>query len=727
MANVNRESQISVDELLRCHPSNEYNYKQLLLYMSRRVVIPFLGAGFSANAGYPTWRDFLRNQSEEYSIPEMKALIDANELTRAASLLEQKVTRTVLENIFSQVFGDDVYKNNGIDAKFELLFDVFQGTFITTNFDTLIESLYVQVTGEHLEKITPITSRDKIIINQKLAYGDPILIKLHGDVAVREFVVTEKDYERVYGTESKKMHENPMPSVLQNILKSKVLLFWGCSLDGDRTLEVIESAKGEGIISFAFLELPKCTYNVDDPFHPFFTNVEFQERVNFLAQRNIIPIWYPYQKHDSLKIYLKDLGSRLGGHIFAGNARIGGEIKNIMEEAEQKEKQQDISGAYYLYGQAEDLIKMRSETMTPQNHMQWLDKIRSFYQRNGYIYEKRSILKESILQTRNCYGNISLQMAELCQSIAYAFERYWNYRLMLLLFHYSEKIVEDYERKQGEDSELDNCKAYLYINIAYAYLENNQIKNAIDYYKKAEEFKISKVLNNSRRAFLLNGLHRYYMLENDFSSAIDCLNKALEIRQSLDNEKELSLPQHIVNTYSNIIYVYLKQGKADFAAREYELCIREPQVQKYSDKFPDALRKLAAVKADICEKSGNHSDARKSYKNALNRRKDVRLTEDLSAAVLYKKIALTYIEERQSAQAMEYAMQAYIIFEWFLGCEHEQTKGMYNLIKELGIDLDSLNKRLEIQKEIFMTRHGENAAERENEMIGYLKEVLFEL
>ncbi len=134
------------------------------------------------------------------------------------------------------------------------------------------------------------------------------VIKLHGDVAKEEFVLAEKEYSRAYGCDEIDF-SRPMPALLRDVLLSRIVLFLGCSLENDRTMELIDSACSEGCMSFALLPLPEDAKNADDPWKPNIKdNKTFVKRSEFLHQKNIIPIWYPRDQKQSLKIFLKELG-----------------------------------------------------------------------------------------------------------------------------------------------------------------------------------------------------------------------------------------------------------------------------------------------------------------------------------------------------------------------------------------------------------------------------------
>ena len=63
-----QESLINFDSLRECHPNNHENFSFLMRLIHRNVVIPFLGAGFSANFGYPGWGKFMEEQAKVHNM-----------------------------------------------------------------------------------------------------------------------------------------------------------------------------------------------------------------------------------------------------------------------------------------------------------------------------------------------------------------------------------------------------------------------------------------------------------------------------------------------------------------------------------------------------------------------------------------------------------------------------------------------------------------------------------
>ena len=100
--------------------------------------------------------------------------------------------------------------------------------------------------------------------------------------------LTSADYQRHYGSIPSSpgwpppWNDLPLPRVLRRLFISRPVLFLGCSLNGDRTMDVMARCADQltGIAHFAALAQPA------DP--------ELQApHEAYLAARNILPIWFP--------------------------------------------------------------------------------------------------------------------------------------------------------------------------------------------------------------------------------------------------------------------------------------------------------------------------------------------------------------------------------------------------------------------------------------------------
>lgn len=736
--------------LMNCFPSNQQNFDYLVRLMRRHVVVPFVGAGFSANFGYPTWIKFLIEQSDIHNLEEIKTATTNFEYEKVATLLENHLGRSI-EYTLLQTFGDHIYKYQCNNTELDNFPKIFRNLILTTNFDEVVEMLYAKVNGEHIDKITPRSMQDVNLCHKRIASGEPTLIKLHGDVASREFILTEHAYDKVYGKRILDVRL-PLPSFLRDILLSRVILFIGCSLEDDRTLRVIEQSQIDGSISFALLELPKITENTEgNPWKPKLTkqinNVEvedplFAERKAFLNAHNIIPIWFPYKMYNALKIFLKEFASRFNSEYTFSVTQAKSQVNNLLYEGKNlSHNNNKIDQAFVRYASAWEIIKANSEAFVGTNRLDIMKQIESFYNLNGYTFECKEIAKEITDLTNKIYSEDSINFAMRYHELGYAYEQYQYDTLMLKAMQRSNEVLQKYKEKFGEDSAFFNAAAFIYTSLAYAFLKNGKEQKAKEQYQAAEDLLVHKnVLNDRNKAFIYNGLYRYYELlcDNDNANAQNTLEEALRLRKGIYYNENLTdneirgIMQHIVNTHSNKIHIYLKNRQYEEAENEFQICKSEYAIcWDRVEYMRDAKRRILTDHGDILMSKGkskiDFEAAYNEYKEALQYRKYLHLIDDYFAANIYLKIAecLTNIPERFE-EAMEYAIQAYVIYEKTFGAESLEVRNIRKLhidrLREcLSYDNKTIEQRILAQQEFFKYRHDERMDYRQEELIRFFK------
>lgn len=723
-----------IHRLLSCHPQNQEHFSFLLRLMQRNVVVPFLGAGISKNYGYPGWNEFLRMQAQNNSLPEISKMLASHEYEKAASLLSENLNGS-MEFILMQTFGDHKYKNAERNPEIELIPKIFRSLILTTNFDEVIELLYARVNGEYIEKLTPMTLSNKKVIQKRIACGEPTLIKLHGDIATREFVLTEQEYNTAYGAHVLDTRL-PLPEFLHDVLLSRIILFLGCSLEDDRTLRVVEQSQIDGSMSFALLQLPAGTENKADPWTP---NLEISaegheeliKRQAFLNEHNIIPIWYPHKKHESLKIFLTALAHRVNSEYHLSITIAHDTLNRLLSDGTIFSRKGDVSEAFRCFSEAEKLLEQNCSIFTAHDQIQFLKSIKFFYETNGYAIERSHILKKLIYLTKqeSPYNDLNLAICYL--DLGYTYERYPYYRLMLKAMIRSSYILEAAQNRlisEGEKeltwSNFYDSAALIYTSLGYAYLKNDEKENAKIWYQKASELCERTDISKKSRAFILNGLNRYYILLGDIKKAINTLDEALQLRRELFNsndDAERILPTHIINSHSNKIHIYLEANSPQEAEVEYFACMNESNIEERLRDFPDARYRILEDYGDILQATGKFNEAYSTYKEALQHRKYLHLTTDIIAAKLYMKMGNSLKKMDCLERALEYLIQSYVLHEKILGKGHPALISITRDLKEIGSKLSydpaTVQQRIEIQSEFLKYRHNEQIAESEDRLI----------
>lgn len=268
---------------------NVDHFIQLVELMVAGAVVPFVGAGISASAGFSSWKDHLRRQGKTAHI--------ASEHIEA--LLTSGAYETVLEEIedvrgrevFIQEIRDEFSRNLTIPDVVWRISELFTDTVITTNYDRLLEQSFE--TGE--------VGRVQVINGlNALEQPDPkkiTVIKLHGDIREpKRCILSKNQYDEAYGNGSLNMHK-PIPKLLAYHYRNSSLLFLGCSLSNDRTVQVfrkIREGMGEEVETKQHFSIEQAPESLE----------EIAQRNAELAKLGITPIWFEKGRYELVESIL---------------------------------------------------------------------------------------------------------------------------------------------------------------------------------------------------------------------------------------------------------------------------------------------------------------------------------------------------------------------------------------------------------------------------------------
>ena len=207
------------------------------------TLVVFIGAGISRLAGCPSWDEFANKVLDElindnfnyYEASLIKAIPDPRKRLSIAKIIENKnqITANYKEILKGDISEDTIYK----------YINAFQCTFVTTNYDVLIQPEIIQpeiIQPEIIqpEIIQPKKEKDwrfyerEDLHNNKLD-GQGNVIHLHGCVKnPKSMVITTKDYLEHYS-------DKQVQDFLEYLFKSKTILFLGYSLEEVEILEYI--------------------------------------------------------------------------------------------------------------------------------------------------------------------------------------------------------------------------------------------------------------------------------------------------------------------------------------------------------------------------------------------------------------------------------------------------------------------------------------------------------
>lgn len=267
---------------------NDRRFNQLIGLLEENLVVPFIGAGISVSAGFPTWANHLRQQGRTAGIPTKKieTLISSGQFEQIISDIEAHHGR----DTFAQEIRDAFSKSGSIQDITLLISELFRDTLITTNYDRLLEQVY-DTGAEPFVQVINGTAAMEAPINEMVT-----VIKLHGDIRnPRRCILGKAQYDQAYGEDELDI-DRPIPKLLKYYFKSSSLLFVGCSLNNDRTIQVFKAIKD-------------AAGDFDFPQH--FSIEQAPESLTELTMRNsellrygITAIWYPKGQYDLIEAIL---------------------------------------------------------------------------------------------------------------------------------------------------------------------------------------------------------------------------------------------------------------------------------------------------------------------------------------------------------------------------------------------------------------------------------------
>ncbi|MFC1602692.1 SIR2 family protein [Pseudomonadota bacterium] len=274
---------------------NEQHFNQLIERLAEEMIVPFIGAGISVGGGFPTWANHLRQQGRTAGISseDIESWLSQGEYEQVIAHIE------VIHGpeVFAQEIRDVFSKTGSIEDITLRIAELFSDTLITTNYDRLLEQVYD--TGE--ESVVQ-------IINGMTAMEQPeaekvTVIKLHGDIRhPQRCILGKAQYDQAYGEEALDL-ERPIPKLLQYYFKNSSLLFIGCSLQNDRTIQVFKKVK-EVSGDFDFPQHFAIEQSPED-------RDELIRRNGELARLGITAVWYPKDQHEQIEAIMRHAKNEL--------------------------------------------------------------------------------------------------------------------------------------------------------------------------------------------------------------------------------------------------------------------------------------------------------------------------------------------------------------------------------------------------------------------------------
>lgn len=278
---------------------NEQRFEQLVERLAVEEVVPFVGAGISTGGGFPTWANHLRQQGRTAGLaqPQVEAWLAQGDYEAVIADIERQHGRDVFAQEIRDVFG----KRGRIEDITLLISELFADTLVTTNYDRLLEQVYDKGDGSHVQVLAGTTAMAVAPDPKRVT-----LIKIHGDFAdPAHCILSKAQYDAAYGAGDLDL-QLPVPRILARYYSNNSLLFLGCNLRNDRTLQVFRATK----LAAGDTLLP-----------PHFCLEQVPARLEDLTARNIellrlgiTAIWYPEKQYqfvdDILRLAKSELNFR---------------------------------------------------------------------------------------------------------------------------------------------------------------------------------------------------------------------------------------------------------------------------------------------------------------------------------------------------------------------------------------------------------------------------------
>lgn len=290
---------------------NLQRFDQLVEQLEAGNVVPFIGAGLSVAGGFPSWEGHLRTQGRTAGIDpaQTEALLASGQYEAVIETIEANRGR----DVFIQEIRDVFSRTGQITDTTLFITELFPDTVITTNYDRLIEQAFDTGAENAFQ-----------VINGTSALEEPAtdrvsIIKLHGDVRTpANCILSKNQYDAAYGNGGIDM-TLPIPKLLEYYYINSSLLFLGCSLNSDRTIQVFRAIKGEIEDKVGDIVIPQHFSIEQSPE----TEQELIDRNAYLARLGITGIWFEKGQYDYVEGMLRLARNELSYRgVIPGNIRM---------------------------------------------------------------------------------------------------------------------------------------------------------------------------------------------------------------------------------------------------------------------------------------------------------------------------------------------------------------------------------------------------------------------
>ena len=291
---------MTFDEIISLCVANRDNFEALTNAVMRNTIVPFVGAGMSYPY-YPLWNTALDKLAEKVAPSQREIvnqeMIGLDEIDRC-DVLERNIGEPALCRSLCEMFALERFtkaKSTQIDdTAIFLLPRLFPlAPLLTTNLDRMQEEVYRTLGVPFDRELRPTDGSILTVLAQQRAHG---ILYLHGCVTGKltqynDLVFSKAQYNRHYQPNSPLIHS------LQAWMQDTQLLFLGCSLRNDRTLNVLNNLydNHNRLEHFAILDLKP-------------EDGDFLDRMIQLEQDyGIRAILYNHGEHEAVRVLLEEL------------------------------------------------------------------------------------------------------------------------------------------------------------------------------------------------------------------------------------------------------------------------------------------------------------------------------------------------------------------------------------------------------------------------------------
>jgi hypothetical protein len=251
----------------------------------------------SAPFNFPQWGDLLRQLAVPAQRNRIERYLRNNAFESAAEILYNRgrASDQLQEGITSS-FDRALPDAEFTDKAVALLPYLTAGPVITTNYDRVLERGF-ELANRPFTKSVLGSDPDEIV--PAIQRNERVLFKIHGDCQTRRgLTLTWQSYELAYGGDraaGRKVRDK-LQGMLPILLTNRPFLFLGCSLETDRTLEVVQKTfqRHARIGHYAILA---AEYDAD----------EYERRAEEMARIGIRVLWYMPGAYSEVRGLLRSL------------------------------------------------------------------------------------------------------------------------------------------------------------------------------------------------------------------------------------------------------------------------------------------------------------------------------------------------------------------------------------------------------------------------------------